>query len=65
MTPHELKAEREALGIDQVDFARYLGVSPWTYIRWESPAGKGPPRNRVKQVEDLIEKIKGLTVRLS
>ncbi|MBI2305124.1 MAG: helix-turn-helix domain-containing protein [Chloroflexi bacterium] len=42
MTPEEIKALREYLGLSQGDFARLLGVEQVTVNSWE--AGKHTPQ---------------------
>lgn len=42
VSPQELRARREALGLSQTDLASYLGVSYWTLRNWES--GRRAPR---------------------
>ena len=42
MTPEELRARREALGLSQSDLARPLGVPPLTVWKWEHARQKAP-----------------------
>lgn len=61
MDPIELKARREALGLNQEDMAGLLGVTQATLSNWES--GTRTPRDpltvamRVYQIEDVHDKI--------
>lgn len=45
MTPAELRARREALGLSQAELARRLGVAANTWWRWEQ--GQRQPGNAV------------------
>lgn len=61
MDPIEIKARREALGLNQEDMAAILGVKQTTLSRWES--GVAAPRDPVEvsmtiaNVEDLHDQI--------
>lgn len=61
MNPIELKARREALGLNQTDLARVLGVKQVTVSAWEVgrnpiPAGiDGELIELEERVEDLID----------
>lgn len=61
MDPIEIKARREALGLNQEDMAALLGVKQITVSQWE--AGLRSPRDpadvalRLAQIEEIQEKI--------
>ena len=42
-SPARLKAERTRLGLSQTALADTLGVTKWTVINYERPAGRGTP----------------------
>lgn len=61
MDPIEIKARREALGLNQEDMAALLGVKQITVSQWErgtrSPRDGGDIRDRISQIESIKDRI--------
>lgn len=53
MTPIELKARREALGFNQSDLARHLGINQVSLSHWET--GKRPIPERLSGELNVLE----------
>lgn len=55
MTPEEIKAIRQSLGITQNKFAQLLEASPITINRWEN-GHVAPSRLYIKELKELRSK---------
>lgn len=44
MIIHDISAMRAQLGVSRTEFARFLGVSEATVVRWESDRSSSEPR---------------------
>ena len=54
MTPDEIRAFRDRLGLTQAQLAAYLGRSVRTVEEWENKRGKGnPPPELRRALRDL------------
>lgn len=54
MTPAEIRAARQSLGMTQSQFADALGVAPQTVRRWEMSADRNSRRAPSEQTLRLI-----------
>lgn len=60
MTPDDIRAYREQLGLTQAQLAAHLGRSRRTIEEWENPRGKGkPPPELPRALRDLERELAG------